>query len=79
MVVVVLFSLNNSPIVIIDDIYMRMMYHHIYKNALKCPTCGSTNIERISAGKKLMGSMMFGLFSKDAKCTFHCKNCNYKW
>lgn len=44
-----------------------------------CPTCGSTNIERISAGKKLMGSMMFGLFSKDAKSTFHCKNCNYKW
>lgn len=45
----------------------------------KCPTCGSTNIERISAGKKLAGSMLFGLFSKDAKSTFHCKNCNYKW
>ena len=44
-----------------------------------CPTCGSTNIERISAGKKLMGSMMFGIFSKDANSMFHCKNCNYKW
>lgn len=51
----------------------------VNKNIPKCPTCGSTNIERISAGKKLAGSMLFGLFSKDAKCTFHCKNCNYKW
>lgn len=51
----------------------------INKNIPKCPTCGSTNIEKISAGKKLAGSMLFGLFSKDAKSTFHCKNCNYKW
>lgn len=51
----------------------------VTKNIPKCPTCGSTNIERISAGKKLAGSMLFGLFSKDAKSTFHCKNCNYKW
>lgn len=51
----------------------------INKNIPKCPTCGSTNIEKISATKKLAGSMLFGLFSKDAKSTFHCKNCNYKW
>ena len=51
----------------------------VTKNIPKCHTCGSTNIERISAGKKLAGSMLFGLFSKDAKSTFHCKNCNYKW
>lgn len=51
------------------------------KNSVKpkCPTCGSTNIEKISVGKKLAGSMLFGLFSKDAKSTFHCKNCNYNW
>lgn len=48
-------------------------------NIPKCPTCGSTNIEKISAGKKLVGSTLFGIFSKDAKSTFHCKNCNYKW
>lgn len=51
----------------------------VVKNIPKCPTCGSTNIEKISATKKLAGSMLFGLFSKDAKSTFHCKNCNYKW
>lgn len=46
---------------------------------IRCPTGGSTNIERISAGKKLVGSTLFGIFSKDARSTFHCKNCNYKW
>lgn len=49
------------------------------KNIPKCPTCGSANIEKISAGKKIAGSMLFGLFSKGAKSMFHCKNCNYKW
>ncbi len=35
----------------------------------KCPTCGSTNVEKIS------GIFAAGSISK----TFHCKNCNYKW
>lgn len=45
----------------------------------KCPTCGSTNIERISLGKKAFGGVMFGLFSSDVRRTMHCKNCGYKW
>lgn len=45
----------------------------------KCPTCGSTNIEKISAGKKIKGSMLFGIFSSDVRKTMHCKNCGYKW
>ena len=45
----------------------------------KCPTCGSTNIEKISAGKKITGGLFFGLFSSDVRKTFRCKNCGYKW
>ena len=45
----------------------------------KCPTCGSLNVEKISAGKKIFGGAMFGLFSSDVRNTMHCKNCGYKW
>lgn len=49
------------------------------QNPPKCPTCGSTNIEKISVGKKIGGSMLFGLFSSDVKNTMHCKDCGAKW
>ncbi len=33
----------------------------------RCPKCGSTNIEKVSAAKKAVGAFGFGLFSKTAK------------
>lgn len=45
----------------------------------KCPTCGSTNIKKISGTSKAVGAVAFGLFSKTAKSQFKCKNCGYKW
>lgn len=48
-------------------------------NIPKCPTCGSTKIEKISASAKLGGAMMFGVLSKTAKSQFKCKSCGYKW
>lgn len=48
-------------------------------NRPKCPTCGSTNIEKISLGKKAVGGALFGLFSSDIRKTMHCKNCGAKW
>ena len=45
----------------------------------KCPTCGSSNIEKISIGKKAFGGMMFGIFSSDVRKSMHCKNCGCKW
>ncbi len=49
------------------------------QNIPKCPTCGSTNIEKISAGKKLTGGLLFGIFSSNVRNTFCCRNCGYKW
>ena len=49
------------------------------QNSPKCPTCGSTNIEKISSFDKAAGAVMFGLFSKTAKSQFKCRNCGYKW
>lgn len=49
------------------------------KNTPKCPTCQSTNIEKISLTKKAVGGALFGLFSSDVRKTMHCKNCGAKW
>lgn len=48
-------------------------------NIPKCPTCGSTNIEKISGTAKVAGAVAFGLFSKTARSQFKCGNCGYKW
>lgn len=48
-------------------------------NVPKCPTCGSTNVEKISLTKKAFGGAMFGLFSSDIRNTMHCKHCGCKW
>lgn len=48
-------------------------------NVPKCPTCGSTNVEKISTAKKAFGFAMVGLFSSNLGKTMECKNCGYKW
>ena len=45
----------------------------------KCPTCGSTDVDKISLSRKAFGGAMFGLFSSDVRNTMHCKNCGAKW
>ena len=45
----------------------------------RCPTCGSTSVERISTTAKAAGAFAFGLFSKTAHSQFRCKSCGYKW
>ena len=49
------------------------------QNIPKCPTCGSTNIEKISTTKKAFGFVAVGVFSSNFGKTMHCKNCGYKW
>ncbi len=48
-------------------------------NTPKCPTCGSTNIKKISSVSKAAHGLAFGLFSKTARSQFECLNCHYKW
>lgn len=46
---------------------------------IKCPTCGSTNISKISTAKKAVGFATVGVFSSNFGKTMECKNCGYKW
>lgn len=55
---------------------------HLYvdnSNKVKCPSCWSKSVTRISAGEKVFGIAMFGLFSNKRKKTFHCNRCKYEW
>lgn len=51
-----------------------------YDNKPKCPTCGSTNVEKISGANKVGKAVLFGVLAAGSiSKTFHCKNCGYKW
>lgn len=48
-------------------------------NLPKCPTCGSTNIKKISDLRRGVHGLAWGILSKTARSQFECKNCGYKW
>ena len=48
-------------------------------NIPKCPTCGSTNIKKISGTKRFVSTGIFGLASSNVGKTMQCENCGYKW
>lgn len=45
----------------------------------KCPTCGSTNIRKMSGIERGASIAAFGIFSKKINKTFRCGNCGYTW
>lgn len=45
----------------------------------KCPTCGSTNIKKISGTKRWLSTRLFGLASSNIGKSMCCQNCGYKW
>ena len=49
------------------------------KTKPRCPTCGSTNIRKLSAGARGVSLGLFGLASKTARSQFVCDHCGYKW
>ena len=49
------------------------------KNSPKCPTCGSTDIEKIGMMGKMLSTELFGLASSSMGKTFECNDCGYKW
>lgn len=45
----------------------------------KCPTCGSTDLRKVSVGAKTVSVGLFGIFSQKVKKTWHCNSCGYEW
>lgn len=48
-------------------------------NKPKCPTCSSTNVQKIGTGERVASVAILGLFSKKINKSFKCKNCGYTW
>lgn len=48
-------------------------------NIPKCPTCGSTDIRKISTTSKAVSVGLFGIFSSKIRKQFHCNSCKYEW
>lgn len=48
-------------------------------NTPRCPTCNSTNVQKISVAKKATGFALVGIFSSNFGKTMQCKNCGYKF
>lgn len=51
----------------------------ILSNTPKCPTCGSTNIQKIGTGERVASVTMLGLFSKKINKSYKCLNCKHTW
>ncbi len=48
-------------------------------NTPKCPTCGSTNIKKISGLSKAGSVAMWGIFSRKVHKQWHCNSCGSEW
>ena len=82
-------EMTNYDIDLMDAKKMVLKYHpttqqqesnkKVENNILRCPTCNSTKVKKISATSKVIGASMFGLFSKTARSQFKCEHCGYKW
>ncbi len=46
---------------------------------ISCPTCHSTNIQKISTGERIASVGMFGMFSNKINKSYKCKSCGYTW
>ncbi len=64
---------NNGHTMMSDN----SAHHNEY--TVKCPTCGSTDVERITATAKVTNIALFGLFGNKRKMQFKCKSCKYMW
>ena len=48
-------------------------------NLPKCPTCGSTNLQKLNAATRAIDGWFFGRHSVEGRAQFWCKNCDYRW
>ena len=51
----------------------------IISNQPHCPTCGSSNLSKVSTFSKIMDSAVWGFGGKQRYKTYHCNNCGYEW
>ena len=64
----------------LDERYLPLENQHFGNLHIPtCPTCGSTNVSKISTTSKAIGFATVGVFSSNFGKTYKCDNCSYKW
>lgn len=48
-------------------------------NRPHCPTCGSTNIKKITGTERAVSVIGLGIFSKKINKSYKCLKCKYTW
>lgn len=61
---------------ITEDISYKIQHTYITP---KCPTCGSTDLTKITSLDRAVNIAMFGLLGNKRKYQWHCNNCKYNW
>lgn len=51
----------------------------IISNQPHCPTCGSSNLAKVSTFSKIMDSAVWGFGGRQRYKTYHCNDCGYEW
>lgn len=76
-------SLSTSIYEAVSEIHTDVVQTHFEKpdvpNEVKCPTCGSSDVERVSSLEKAVNIGMFGLLGNKRTKQFRCNNCKYMW
>lgn len=54
-------------------------YFPVQTNIIHCPTCNSTNVERINVLNRALSFELVGFASNKIGKQFQCKNCKYLW
>lgn len=49
------------------------------ENIPRCPTCGSTDIKKITGISKVGSVAIWGLFSRKVHKQWHCNSCGSEW
>ena len=52
---------------------------YVHESQITCPTCHSTNVQKIGAGERAVSVGLFGMFSNKINKSFKCKSCGYTW
>lgn len=52
---------------------------HKNENVPRCPTCGSTDIEKITGLSKVGSVALWGILSRKVHKQWHCNSCGSEW
>lgn len=71
---------KNNPLYI-RRVNTRMDWSEFEKEEpkIKCPTCGSTDVRKVSTSERTSDAILFGIFGNRRNKQFHCNYCNYEW